>query len=258
VCLSVAQWNAQVRSQLDRLHVDVLSEQRAIIPDDVKEKLNQGDLLYLEEKRTFRTSAGKDIAADLTFFTTGTRLNSGALSSGPFASILTTRGELPVNDQLQVRGYSNIFAIGDISGRESGKLAKRAGDQAKYLGKHLPQVHQQRGDVTGIPAYAPAPHGLFISLGRKGGAGELAGSVFPVFLVKMIKSGDMLVGKFRGDLGLKKTAPDARLDLTPQEVQEKAVRLAKACKISENDAQRLVKGQLVEPTVRLPAGQDHL
>ena len=86
----------------------------------------------------------------------------------------------------------------------------------------------------------------------------MGGSVFPIFMVKMIKSGDMLVGRFRGQLGLKKDAPDARRDLTAQEVQEKATRLAKAFKISETDAKRLVKGELVQPTVSLPAGQDHL
>ena len=234
-------------SQLDNLHINLVRNDRVIIPGDVSETLKAQDELYWKQTRTWSTERGASIEADLTFFTTGTKLNSRIVASSttaPFvaAAVVTDKGELQVNKHFQVAGYSNVYAIGDIANAESQKVAFRAGKQAEYLSKHLPTLVKQGGSTTGVPEYVPEGPAMFLSVGRNAGAGTLNGSVFPSFIVKFIKSKDVFIGKSKGDLNLKKNdRPDVALG--GGDVKERVDKLVSKLRINATDAQRMVEGR---------------
>ena len=248
-------------SQLDKLHINLIRNDRVVIPGDVAETLKAQDELYWKQRRTWSTEKGQTIEADITFFTTGTRLNNRIVTSAsaaPFVatSAVTTKGELSVNKHFQVDGYTNIYAIGDISSAETAKVAYRAGKQAEHLAKHLPTLVKQNGSTAGVPEYTPDGPGLFLSVGRNMGAGTMDGSVFPSFIVKFIKSKDMFISKTRGDLKLKKgDRPD--VVLRSDEVRGKVDRLVNKLKLPASEAQRMVQGSSVDDGLSA-GGYDHL
>ena len=236
--------------QLDKLHVNVIRNDRLVIPADVAATLKAQDELYWKQKRTWSTERGQTLDADMTFFTTGTRLNNRIIASSaaaPFAaaSAVTEKGELSVNSHFQVAGYTNVYAIGDIASAESQKVGFRAMKHAEYLGKHMPTLVQQSGSTTGVPEYEPQGAGIFLSVGRNMGAGTMDGSVFPSFMVKWIKSKDMFISKTRGDVKLKKSdRPD--VTLSGEEVRVKVERLVSKLRLSAGEAQRMVEGKAVD------------
>ena len=250
-----------VLSQLDKLHVNLLRNDRLVIPADVADTLKAQDELYWKQKRTWSTEHGQSVDADITFFTTGTRLNNrivASATSAPFvaASAISPRGELIVNSHCQVSGYTNIYAIGDISSLESQKVAIRSGNQATYLGKHLPTLVRQSGSTSGVPEYVADGPLLFMSMGRGMGAGTKDGSVFPSFMVKLIKSKDMFVAKNRGDMKLRKgDRPD--VSLSGDEVRARVEKLMSKLKIGEGEAQRMVEGKAVDDGLAAE-GVDHV
>ena len=248
-----------VTSQLDKLHVNLIRNDRVIIPADVADALKTQNELYWKTKRTWSTEHGQTVDADITFFTTGTRLNNRIVASSaaaPFASAVTEKGELRVNKHFQVAGYSNVYAIGDISSAEANKLAFRAGKQAEFLGKHLPTLMKQNGSTVGVPEYEPEGPLLFLSMGRNMGAGTKDGGVFPSFMVKLIKSKDMFIGKNRGDLKLRKgDRPDVAL--TGEEVKVKVDKLVSKLKLSAREAQRMVEGRAADDGLSTE-GVDHV
>ena len=252
-------YNELVLSQLDKLRVNVIRSDRLVIPGDVADALRAQDELYWKQRRTWQTANGQSVDADLTFFTTGTKLNNRVTASAtasPFAAATNGKGELIVNKHFQVQGFTNVFALGDIASAESQKLAYRAGEQVKWLSKHLPALMRQDGATTGIPEYVPDGPLLFLSIGRGMGAGTKDGSVFPSFVVKLVKSKDVFIGKSRGDMRLKKSdRPDVAL--SAGEVQARVGKLASKLRISETEAQRMVEGKAVDDGLSAE-GVDHV
>ncbi|KAH8829387.1 hypothetical protein DL96DRAFT_1814616 [Flagelloscypha sp. PMI_526] len=60
------------------------------------------------------TRNGKEIKADLVLSARGPKPNTALLHGSPFSSALTKSGTVKVKPTLQVEGFDNVFAIGDI------------------------------------------------------------------------------------------------------------------------------------------------
>ena len=156
---------ARVQDELEKLRVK-------LILDDRVEISNRQHLNYIEGKKTYVTERTRQsIAADLTFLCIGAPVNNRSLINGPLkAKVNPQTGRLIVNNHLQVDGFENIFAIGDISDREE-KLAYLAGEQASYVAKLIPCIQQKKAYPK---EYARHPNAaIFLSLGRNSGIGQL-------------------------------------------------------------------------------------
>ncbi|KAK9733157.1 hypothetical protein RND81_04G047400 [Saponaria officinalis] len=67
------------------------------------------------EEGVFRTSSGETIIADCHFDCTGKPLGSSWLKDTIFSGSLDLQKRLAVDTNLRVKGFKNIFAIGDIT-----------------------------------------------------------------------------------------------------------------------------------------------
>jgi len=68
-----------------------------------------------EENKTYETSNGETIEADAHFLCTGKPLGSAWLRETLVKDDLDADGRIKVDENLRVKGRSNIFAIGDIT-----------------------------------------------------------------------------------------------------------------------------------------------
>lgn len=89
------------------------------------------------------------------------------------------RGRIPVEKDLRVKGYKNVFVIGDCSafmdeqaGRPFPPTAQLAVMQSKTCAKNL--VKLVRGD-SNLEAFSPSLKGAVASLGAKDGVGNILG-----------------------------------------------------------------------------------
>lgn len=118
------------------------------------------------EKHMLKFLSGESVGFDCLVWTTGVR--APVL---PFAQPveLDRKGRVVVNEFLQVKKYSNVFAIGDLACvLNSSRLpvpgtAQEAIAQAKYVSSVLPMFMRNKQPA----AYAPKARAMIISLGGK-------------------------------------------------------------------------------------------
>ena len=80
--------------------------------------------------QTYHTEKGTQIEADIHIICFGLQLNTQYLHLG---SIVDERKQVKVNSHLQVKGYENIFAIGDIVNTVEAKLITTAEEHSKIV-----------------------------------------------------------------------------------------------------------------------------
>lgn len=146
--------------------------------------------------QTFMTDKGTKIEADLFFTCFGTQANSAYLAPG-LAGCRDAHGRIKVNRYFQVEGYSNIFAIGDVTSLNEPKLGSVAEMHAKVVGENIRRLVDTNGTGS-LMAYKPlAVNFLVIPFGSKGGAGQVpyfGGIVIGGFLTSLFKGKSLLVG----------------------------------------------------------------
>ncbi|MEK6891211.1 MAG: FAD-dependent oxidoreductase [Nanoarchaeota archaeon] len=126
-------------------------------------------ILYNEEvkeynKKILTTNKGTKIKSDLTFICTGITPNFQSLKKY-FSKELNEKGQIIVNEYLQVKGYDNIFAAGDITSIKEEKLAQNAEKQAGIVIKNLKNLEDKKSLIK----YNSKPRIMIISLGRFNG-----------------------------------------------------------------------------------------
>lgn len=70
----------------------------------------------------YQTSGGETIAADCHFMCTGKPIGSLWLKETILKNSLDIRGRLMVDKHMRVRGFSNVFAVGDITDVQASPL----------------------------------------------------------------------------------------------------------------------------------------
>ncbi len=149
------------------------------------------------------TEAGRTIEADIWFRCHGLAFVSDYLR-GELASARLPDGSIEVTPQLQVKGQTNVFALGDVADADL-KTAGRAGREAQAV------VANIRALVEGgeLQTYEPSPPSIVIPLGPSGGASELAGQdeVAGAETTAAIKGEHMFVDAYRERFGLASAAP---------------------------------------------------
>ncbi|KAK8967622.1 hypothetical protein KSP40_PGU021872 [Platanthera guangdongensis] len=160
------------------------------------------NLESVSEGGVYVTSGGERINADCHFVCVGKPVASSWLHDSILKSSLDKKGQLIVDENLRVKGYNNIFAIGDITNVPELKLGFLAEKHAGVVAKNL------KLSINGAPekkfaVYKASPPIAMVSLGRKEGVAQLPFGTLFGCLPGKIKSKDLFVGKTRKTLGLK-------------------------------------------------------
>ncbi|XP_066456587.1 ferroptosis suppressor protein 1 [Eleutherodactylus coqui] len=161
--------------------------------------LNELTLNKVEENMELRLDKDAEvIAADLILCCTGLKINSSCYID-VFGDDVASNGALKVNDYLQVKGYNNIYAIGDCADINEPKMAYHASLHAKIAVTNIihsltekPLVTYRTGSVT-----------MLLSMGRNDGVGQFNGYYLGRFLVTLAKSRDVFVSKTWKEMGQK-------------------------------------------------------
>ncbi|XP_026210221.1 apoptosis-inducing factor 2 [Anabas testudineus] len=152
--------------------------------------LSELQLNVTQKNMKVSTDKGETIETDLIICCTGLRVNAAAYTSGLGGS-MTDSGALKVNQQLQVDGFSNVYAVGDCNNIDEPKMAYHAGLHAAVAvsnisnslsGKEL--TSYQTGNIT-----------MLLAMGRDDGVGQFNGLKLPRCLVALGKSRDLLLWK---------------------------------------------------------------
>ncbi|XP_078614183.1 ferroptosis suppressor protein 1-like [Branchiostoma floridae x Branchiostoma japonicum] len=148
------------------------------------------------ETASVMTDKGTEISADLVIPCTGLKVNSMAYNDS-LAFSMEDNGSLKVNNFFEVQGTEGIYAIGDCTNIPETKMAYRAGMHAELLAKNI--LAQETGGTK--KEYKPDHFIMTLSLGRKAGMGQKGSSLLPEFMVRMLKSRDMMAWKVWRDMG---------------------------------------------------------
>ena len=120
--------------------------------------------------QTYLTEKGTRIEADLHFLCFGMQMNTGYLQPH-FGNLLDERKQVKVNSYLQVQGYKNIFAIGDIVNTGEPKLITTADAHANLVAENLRRLAANKPDLVEYHPKTAAT--VVVPLGTTGGAVQL-------------------------------------------------------------------------------------
>jgi apoptosis-inducing factor 2 len=146
---------------------------------------------------TVTTTSGEEITADIWFRAHGVQVNSDYLADGGLTT-LTTQGQVPVTESLNVHGYDHVYAIGDITDVAEDKRAGYAMQHAEIVAQNI--IARLRGEQPSA-IYHPAPDPMILlPLGPRGGVGQLptpdGPAVVPATTVAEYKGADLFTGRF--------------------------------------------------------------
>ncbi|KAL6629835.1 hypothetical protein ACP70R_029600 [Stipagrostis hirtigluma subsp. patula] len=154
-----------------------------------------------DTEKVYRTSGGETITADCHFVCIGKPLSSSWLHDTILKESLDNKGRVMVEKDLRVKGYSNIFAIGDITDIPEIKQGYLAQKHALLVAKNL-KFLMKGSPESKLATYSPGYPLALVSLGRKEGLAQLPYVTLSGCLPGIIKSRDLFIGKTRKTMGL--------------------------------------------------------
>ncbi|XP_012683015.2 apoptosis-inducing factor 2 [Clupea harengus] len=179
----------QAKEVLLEKGVELVLGQKVANLQDLKLNVTQKDIVVTTDK-------GTELKADLVICCAGNKINSGAYSA-TMSECLAGNGALKVNENLQVRGFDRIYALGDCTNVQEPKTAYNAGLHAGVAVTNIinsitgkPLVSYQTGNVT-----------MLLAMGYDDGVGQFNGYRLPRFLVAQGKSKGLLLWKSWKDMG---------------------------------------------------------
>lgn len=174
---------------------------------DLNVKLILGDRIDFQKntigdglsKLTTTTEKGLVIESDVQFIAIGAKPNTSLIESLNGSLVDENSHLVKVKPTLQLDlndEYNHIFAIGDITNVPETKLAFRAGLQADLVSKNISSFI----DNKKLEEYKPMKESIFVTIGKKGGAGLLpmfGGLVVGSMMVRNLKGKNLFVDKYR-------------------------------------------------------------
>jgi NADH dehydrogenase FAD-containing subunit len=147
---------------------------------------------------TVTTTGGDVINADIWFRSFGSHVNTDYLADGALTA-LSAQNTVPVTSELNIVGYENVYALGDIANLTDPKMATWAQTQGAVVVENIrAQLEGRAQDAQ----YAPTTsQRIFLPLGPGAGVGQLPtpdGSVAPAPLHVVIdrKGRDLFTSRF--------------------------------------------------------------
>lgn len=155
------------------------------------------------ERFTVHTTAGEQIDADMWFRCYGNQQESDFLDAN-LAKVRLWDGRIEVTETLQVAGFANIFAIGDVTDVRETKRANAAMAHARVAATNIKDLVAGRAPSA---SYQAAPELVVLPLGPDGGASQLLDDdgvrrVLGAQETSRFKGADLMSGPIRKMLGL--------------------------------------------------------
>lgn len=151
---------------------------------------------------TATTDKGRELPFDMIFWAVGSRPNTEFMS----IAFLNERGQIKVDEHLQVKGMAGVYALGDVTDVKEVKKAIYVGNQVPVVAKNIAGRLAGQGPKA---TYKPktGDEMMFVTLGRKGGVGHMPGlgMMKANWLIRMFKAKDMLTGMMRRATGAPKS-----------------------------------------------------
>ena len=153
---------------------------------------------------TVTTERDRNITADIWFECFGVSPVSDYLDH----ELATARGPdgfITVGPALQVAGFDNVFAIGDVSTADA-KMAGRAGRQAHLVAENIRKLMSGDNDLA---PYEPIGPAIIVPIGPELGSGQLPNqeALASREMVSAAKGRDLMVDRYAEILGV--TTPAA-------------------------------------------------
>ncbi|KAL6511061.1 hypothetical protein OROGR_022185 [Orobanche gracilis] len=159
-----------------------------------------------EGTKTYVTSSGESFKADCVFVCTGKPIGSAWLTCTVLKDSIDDFGRLKVDENMRVKGYKNVFAIGDITDVKEIKQGYLAQKHALIAAKNLKLLTTGRKE-TKMAIYKPHSPKVIVSLGRQDAVAQFPLTTLIGLVPGLIKSKDLYVGKTRKQLGLDPRVP---------------------------------------------------
>eukprot|EP01132_Coremiostelium_polycephalum_P004745 gene4745-5922_t len=191
----------KLREKLKNFKVNVILDDKIEnIPDQVKNDLiNQSPVEYQVENRTYTTSKGVQVEADLVFWCVGAKVNNETFRNH-FQTAINEEGRLIVNKHLQVEGFRNIFAIGDINNVDELKTAYNAKFHSEVVAKNLGLFLKKGEDVKLEFEHKPSKPIMALALGEKDGVTQMPnGWILGGIITSKVKSKGLFISNFQKD-----------------------------------------------------------
>lgn len=131
----------------------------------------------------FLTDKNRKIKADVAFFCTGISPNTEFVKKS-FHDALDDNNYIRVNEFLQLDGYKNIFAGGDITSIREEKTAQNAEEHAKLIVENIIRKEKNKP----LLQYKSKPRIMVISLGKYNGIFVYRNFVFTGIIPGLLKS----------------------------------------------------------------------
>ncbi|MFC4117972.1 NAD(P)/FAD-dependent oxidoreductase [Nonomuraea zeae] len=158
---------------------------------------------------TVESSHGR-ISADIWFRAHGVRVKSDFLGA-ELAAARTPAGHVRVTETLNVEGFGNVYAVGDLTDLAEAKMAGNAMQHAETVAANIiSQVRGERPTARYVPS--PLPF-VLLPLGPGGGVGQVPSEngplVLPAQAVADYKGADLFTGRFAELFGTGGLSPAA-------------------------------------------------
>ncbi|KAI3846462.1 hypothetical protein MKW92_034517 [Papaver armeniacum] len=144
--------------------------------------------------KTFKTSTGETIVADIHFFCVGRPLGTSWIKDSVFEEALDAEGRVMVDEHLRVKGHKNVFAIE----MKQGYLAQ---NHAVLVAKNV-MLLMDGGKESKLRRYKAASDMAIISLGRREALAQFPFATLIGCFPGLIKSKDLFIGKTRKTMGV--------------------------------------------------------
>lgn len=155
-----------------------------------------------EGSRGYTTSAGETIKADSHFLCIGKPLASEWLKETVLSDSLDEFGRLTVDANLRIKGFKNVFAIGDITDLKEMKQGYLAQKHSAVVAKNI-KILMSGENEDKLSTYEPTSKAIaIVTLGRCNAVAEFPFLTLSGFIPGLIKSKDLFVGKTRKLMGL--------------------------------------------------------
>ncbi|CAA0825253.1 FAD/NAD(P)-binding oxidoreductase family protein [Striga hermonthica] len=154
-----------------------------------------------EGTESYVTSSGETIKADRVFVCTGKPVGSAWLKDTFLEESIDVFGRLKVDENMRVKGYKNVFAVGDITDVKEIKQGYSAQKHALIAAKNL-KLLLSGGKENKMVSYKLRSLKVIVSLGRHDAVAQFRLTTLIGLVPGLIKSKDLFVGKTRKQLGL--------------------------------------------------------
>ncbi|GAA5899569.1 hypothetical protein JCM5296_006947 [Sporobolomyces johnsonii] len=147
--------------------------------------------------REFKLDDGEAVTADFIFLAFGNTPNTSLLSTFD-PSTLDASHRVKVRPSLQLTGYDNLFAVGDITDIPESKLFAHAHNHGPVVAKNIVALIKS-GDTekADLKSYKAGGRMIAVSVGFKGGAGQMFGWVMGPWMVAFAKSKTLFIDTFK-------------------------------------------------------------